>query len=81
MAASQVSSSPWISGTTSTNTTPNARKAADDAIHRSWRRTSSLARLRRSTRDTAEAISPAATRMTPTNRSGAETVRFPYCSP
>ena len=54
-----------------------ASNAAADAIHSSWRRSSSLARRSRSTRETAEAIRPAATSSQPTVSSGAVSARLP----
>ena len=47
--ASQVPSSPWRRGTARMTTTPRARKAAEEPIHSSWRRTSSRERRSRTT--------------------------------
>ena len=63
------------------HTTPSASSAAADAIQSSCSRSSSLALRSRSTKDTTEAISAAATSIQPTVRSGKDTARLPKSSP
>ena len=62
-------------------TTPRASSAAADAIQSSCSRSSSWALRSRSTKDTTDAISAAATSIQPTVRSGKDTALLPKSSP